>query len=100
MLRTPKVDVSKLVEGAGGAEVLAKATGHVQMGVKVKAPSSEDTGAKVEAAESDAEEEAPKKGMSSLVRVHPLLSLPLGCSSPNPFAFADAKKAAPAKSDK
>jgi len=61
MLRTPKVDVSKLVEGAGGAEVLAKATGHVQMGVKVKAPSSEDTGAKVEAAESDAEEEAPKK---------------------------------------
>jgi len=53
MLRAPKVDVSKLVEGAGGAELLAKATGHVQTKVVV-APiggvSAEDTGVKVDAA--------------------------------------------------
>lgn len=59
MIRSPKADVSKLVEGAGGAELLAKATGHVQMGVKIKAPSSEDTGVKVE--EDGEEEEKPKK---------------------------------------
>jgi small subunit ribosomal protein S3Ae len=48
MLRTPKVDVSKLVEGAGGAEELAKATGSVQTNVKVAAVAGEDTGAKMD----------------------------------------------------
>ncbi len=49
MLRAPKVDVSKLVEGAGGAEVLAKATGHVATKVVVQAPSDMDAGVKVAA---------------------------------------------------
>jgi len=52
MLRAPKVDVQKLVEAAGGAEVLAKATGQM---IKAAAPAkpvevaSEDTGVKVAA---------------------------------------------------
>jgi len=51
MLRTPKVDVSKLVEAAGGADSLAKATGHVAKAVVVAAPAAgEDAGVKVEAA--------------------------------------------------
>jgi len=50
MLRAPKVDVSKLVEGAGGADVLSKSTGHVQTKVVVQAPSDADAGVKVEAA--------------------------------------------------
>lgn len=65
MLRTPKIDVSKLVEGAGGAEVLAKSSGHVATGVKpslsgagAMAAAAEDTGVKVEA--DDEEEEKPK----------------------------------------
>jgi small subunit ribosomal protein S3Ae len=50
MLRAPKTDVSKLVEGAGGAETLAKSVGHVATKVVVQAPSDMDSGVKVEAA--------------------------------------------------
>lgn len=50
MLRAPKIDVSKLVEGAGGADELAKATGAVATNVKVAAAATEDTGMKVDAA--------------------------------------------------
>jgi len=52
MLRTPKVDVSKLVEATGGAELLSKSTGHIATHVKAAplpgAP-AEDTGVKVDA---------------------------------------------------
>lgn len=57
MLRSPKIDVTKLVEGAGGAEALAKMTGHVQTKVVLSA-SGEDTGVKVEAAAAAPAEEA------------------------------------------
>jgi small subunit ribosomal protein S3Ae len=49
MLRSPKIDVSKLVEGAGGADELAKATGAVATNVKVAAAPTEDAGMKVDA---------------------------------------------------
>jgi len=49
MLRTPKIDVSKLVEAAGGADELAKSTGAVQTNVKVAAAPTEDSGMKVDA---------------------------------------------------
>jgi small subunit ribosomal protein S3Ae len=61
MLRAPKVDVSKLVEGAGGADVLGKATGVVALKVVVQAPSDADSGVKVEAAAPAAEAAAPAK---------------------------------------
>jgi len=51
MLRAPKADVSKLVEGAGGAESLAKTQGTVQLGVKpAAAPAEEPKGEAVEEA--------------------------------------------------
>jgi len=56
MLRAPKIDVSKLVEGAGGVEFLAKSTGHVATGIKATplgGASMEDTGSKVEAGGDD-----------------------------------------------
>jgi len=61
MLRTPKADVSKLVEAAGGQQLLSSATGHVPLGVKPSnAVSGEDTGMKVdpEAAPAAAAEKA------------------------------------------
>lgn len=62
MLRAPKIDVSKLVEGAGGADELAKATGAVATNVKVAAAATEDTGMKVDAAaEPAAAAEKPAK---------------------------------------
>jgi len=57
MLRTPKVDVSKLVEAAGGVDVLAKSTGAMTVAAKAHgaaaagaaaAAGGEDTGVKVE----------------------------------------------------
>jgi len=48
MLRTPKVDVTKLVEGAGGADILAKSTGAMMAKAVVAAP-AEDAGVKVDA---------------------------------------------------
>lgn len=65
VLRTPKADVSKLVEAAGGQEVLAKTSGAMVVPVKAKpadapAAAEEDTGAKVEkAADKPAAEAAP-----------------------------------------
>jgi len=53
MLRTPKIDVSKLVEGAGGADELSKATGAVATNVKVAAAPTEDAGMKVDAPAAD-----------------------------------------------
>lgn len=58
MLRAPKADVSKLVEAAGGADVLSKATGAVATNVKVAAPAAEDAGMKVDEPAAAAE---PKK---------------------------------------
>jgi len=55
MLRTPKIDVSKLVEAAGGADELSKSTGAVATNVKVAAAPTEETGMKVDA------EAAPEK---------------------------------------
>jgi len=58
MLRAPKADVSKLVEGAGGADALSKSVGTVATGVKPSGgamPPSEDTGKKME----EDEEEKP-----------------------------------------
>jgi len=56
MLRSPKIDVSKLVEGAGGAEALAKATGHVALKVVVK--TMEDVGVTIGDAPAKAEKPA------------------------------------------
>jgi len=61
MLRAPKVDVQKLVEAAGGAELLAKATGQM---FKAAAPAAvapaEDTGVKVAAKKPAKGEKADK----------------------------------------
>jgi len=80
MLRTPKIDVSKLVEGAGGADELAKSTGAVATNVKVAGAPTEETGMKV-----DAEAGADK---------------PAAAAPKKPAAKDDKKKAADAKADK
>jgi small subunit ribosomal protein S3Ae len=74
MLRSPKIDVSKLVEGAGGAEALSKATGHVATKVVVK--TMEDVGVTIDA---PAKAEKPAAAAAA------------------PEAAADAKPAKPAK---
>jgi len=77
MLRSPKIDVSKLVEGAGGAEALAKATGHVQTKVVVK--TMEDVGVTIDAPAKAEKAEKP------------------AAAAPAAEAAADAKPAAAAK---
>jgi len=49
MLRSPKIDVSKLVESSGGAEALAKATGGLNAAPNVVTAGAQDTGVKVDA---------------------------------------------------
>jgi len=70
----------KLVEGAGGADELAKSTGAVATNVKVAGAPTEETGMKV-----DAEAGADK---------------PAAAAPKKPAAKDDKKKAADAKADK
>jgi len=93
MLRTPKADVSKLVEAAGGADALSKSTGHVATHVKAAPlPGAEDTGAKVDAPAADkpaADKPAADKPAKAA-----------GKPKDKPAAAAGDDKKAPAADDK
>jgi len=102
MLRAPKVDIQKLVEAAGGAEVLAKATGQmIKAAPAAAAPkeaAAEDTGVKVAApkkggkpaeAKADAKADAPAADAKAEAK-----------ADAKPAAAKDDKKAAAPKEDK
>jgi len=86
MLRAPKADVSKLVEAAGGADLLAKSTGVVATGVKpAVVPGLEDTGMKV-----DSEAEAPAAAAAAAAK--PAGKKPAAAKADAKPADAAAKK--------
>jgi len=107
MLRAPKVDVQKLVEAAGGAEVLAKATGQM---IKAAAPApataaAEDTGVKVAGkkpakgdAKADAKADAKGDAKDAKADAEPKAAAP--AKEAAPAAAKDDKKADKKKDDK
>jgi len=104
VLRSPKVDVSKLVEAAGGSDALSKATGAMHVPVKVAAPAAaEDAGAKVEAKKDKADAKAGKADAKSAKADSKAAAKPAKAAAPKDAAAAasPSEKAAPAdKADK
>jgi len=96
MLRAPKVDVQKLVEAAGGAEVLAKATGQMFKAAAptVAAPAAEDTGVKV------ASKKPAKADAAADTKADAKADAKAADKSATPAAAKDDKKAAAPKEDK
>jgi len=86
MLRSPKVDVQKLVEAAGGAEALAKMSGALSIPSKVVTAPASDAGTAV------ADAKADKPAASS--------PAPAGAAPAAPEKAAKADKKADAKGDK
>jgi len=117
MLRAPKVDVQKLVEAAGGSEVLAKATGQM---IKAAPPAAakpeaaaEDTGVKVAAKKpakgaaepkADAKADAPAADAKADAKADKPAAAkadkPAAAKADKPAAAKDDKKAAAPKEDK
>jgi ribosomal protein S3AE len=98
VLRTPKADVSKLVEAAGGHDLLAKTSGAMVVPVKAAkaadagAAAEEDTGAKVEKKGGDKPAAAAKPAAAE--------AADKPAAAAKPAAGAAADKPAGAKADK